>query len=226
MKVNWRVELPQLALIAVMFVLAALIWPSAPDRIPIHWNAAGEVDGYGGKAEGLLLLPATALGLYLLLLFLPRADPGRANYLQFAGVYALIRIAVLVLLAAIYGFVLLWIRGVEVDMARLPFILIGGLFLVLGNAMGKIRPNWFVGVRTPWTLSSKRSWVKTHRLAGWLFVLVGLIFLGAAVVGDGSLMLWLILGSLGVMTLALVVYSYLVWRDDPEKTPPSSTLPE
>ena len=88
MKTGWRLETPQIVLIALMFAAAAVAWPMAPDRIPVHWNAAGAIDRYGGRFEGLLLLPLMALGLYLLMRFLPNLDPGRANYARFGGVYA------------------------------------------------------------------------------------------------------------------------------------------
>ncbi|HEX3722855.1 MAG TPA: DUF1648 domain-containing protein, partial [Nitrolancea sp.] len=100
MRINWRIELPQWIIIAAMFIAAIAIWPTVPSRIPVHWNASGNVDGYGGKVEGLLLLPAIALGIYLLLLFIPRIDPGRANYIQFSGPYLIVRYTVLVLMAA------------------------------------------------------------------------------------------------------------------------------
>ncbi|HVX30697.1 MAG TPA: SdpI family protein [Nitrolancea sp.] len=225
MNIKWRTELPQWLIIAAMFLAAAIIWPTVSGRIPVHWDAHGNVDGYGGKFEGLLLLPLIALGIYALLLFLPRIDPGRANYAQFSGAYLVVRYAVLLLLAGIYAITLLAVKGHEFDTARLVFGAIGILFIVLGNVLGKVRPNWFVGVRTPWTLSSKRSWVRTHRLAGWLFVLAGVIFLGLVFFDAGAALPWIILGVVGVLTIVLVAYSYIEWRNDPEKTPPSGTLP-
>lgn len=225
MKLRPRVELPQWLLIAAMFISSAILWPYAPDRIPMHWNASGDVDRYGGKFEGLFLLPLVTVGLYLLLLFLPRIDPGKVNYQQFWTPYTLIRTATIIFMAGIHVFVLLWTWEVELDVARLMFGLTGLLFLVIGNVMGKLRPNWFAGVRTPWTLSSKRSWVKTHRLAGWLFALAGLIFLVLALIGNMVLSVPLLFGTIGLVAIVPVVYSYFVWRNDPERVPPSGTLP-
>jgi uncharacterized membrane protein len=96
--------------------------------------------------------------------------------------------------------------------------------LVLGNFMGKIRPNWFVGIRTPWTLSSKLSWNKTHRAGGWTFIVVGLVAIAAAFLAGG----WgigIFLGTTMVGVIGLAVYSYLVWRNDPERIPPAGTGP-
>src|SRR5205814_5497884 len=116
MRTTRRSEWPQWALIAGMFVLTALAWPAAPDRVPVHWNLAGEVDRYGGKFEGLLLLPLLALGSYVLLRFLPRLDPRQANYAAFAATYTLIRTAILALMALVQVAVLLWVFGYTFDM--------------------------------------------------------------------------------------------------------------
>ncbi len=213
-----------LALIAGMFLAAGLSWSSAPERIPVHWNVAGEVDRYGGKFEGLLRIPLLALAIYLLMLLLPRVDPGRVNYRQFSHVYSIMRLSIVLVLAATYALVQLWIHGTRLDVSVVVPVLIGALFVVLGNLMGKVRPNWFVGIRTPWTLSSKLSWTKTHRLGGWLFVLVGLALVASGFAGSPAfvaLTFALIVGCV----LFLCAYSYLVWRNDPEKTPPAGTLP-
>jgi uncharacterized membrane protein len=220
---SWS-DIPHLVLLAAMFLAAALTWPSAPERIPVHWDLAGEVDRYGGKLEGLLGVPLVALGIYLLMRFLPRIDPGRANYALFAGAYAVLRFVVLALLAGIYGLVHLVIRGHPVRMGTVMPLFVGALFVVVGGLLGKIRPNWFVGIRTPWTLSSKAAWTRTHRLGGWLFLVTGLATLGAAAVGPRAAFAVLFTG--GLVTAAVsMVYSYLVWRSDPDKIPPAGTLP-
>jgi uncharacterized membrane protein len=224
MKRSWRIELVQLLPIAAMFLVAALCWSHASDRIPVHWNLRGEVDRYGGKFEGLLLLPLVSLALYLLLLVLPLFDPGKANYRTFAGAYNLIRLMIMLFLTAIYAVSVLVSLGYHVDMNTVIGLAIGVLFIVLGNVMGKIRPNWFVGVRTPWTLSSKLSWTKTHRLGGWLFIVMGLLAVAWAILQNA----WM----LGVMItvdiacgISLVVYSYLVYRKDPARMSPADTQP-
>ena len=224
MKTGWRVEAPQLVLIAAMFAAAAFAWPVAPDRIPVHWNAAGAIDRYGGRFEGLLLLPLIALGIYLLMRFLPNLDPGRANYARFGGVYAAIRIGILALMAAIQGVTLFSVLERPVDMSMVAPVLVGSLFLLIGGLMGKIRPNWFVGIRTPWTLSSKTAWVRTHRLGGWLFLAQGLLFILSGALGFAAFH-YLVIGSMVAVIVTLFAYSYVVWRADPEKQSPAGTQP-
>lgn len=143
-----RSEWPHGLLLAANVAIAAYGWATLPEVVPVHRNAAGEVDRTGGKAS-LLLLPLAAMGSYVLMKVLPRIDPGRANYTQFGGAYAAIR------------------------------LLVAGL----GNLMGKVRPNFFVGIRTPWTLTSKRAWLKTHRVGGWVMTGFGIALTLAGLLG-------------------------------------------
>jgi uncharacterized membrane protein len=207
-----------------MFLASAIVWSMAPERIPVHWNINGQVDRYGGKWEGLLLMPVVAAGIYLLMLVLPRIDPGRANYDGFQHAYRVIRLAILAFLALFHAAIIATALGCTLDIARLALLANGVLLLVLGNVMGKIRPNWFCGIRTPWTLSSKLSWTRTHRMGGRLFVLLGLLTFGATFLPPP----WNVAIFLGPTLLAtawLVIYSYLVWRRDPDRVPPSGTTP-
>lgn len=224
MKLTWRTEVPQLALIAGMVLLAGVTWSTAPERIPVHWNIAGEVDRYGGKLEGLLAIPLLSLGLYAMMLLLPRIDPGRANYPSFLSAYTTIRVALITLLALLYGMLHLALRGRPVAVSTVTPLLVGGLFVILGNLMGKIRPNWFVGIRTPWTLSSKLAWTKTHRLGGWVFILLGIGLMATAALPASWTPAVILTGLVG-FTLWMLLYSYLVWRTDPDKVPPTGTLP-
>jgi uncharacterized membrane protein len=164
MRLTWKTEIPQLMVVAAMFVLAAVFWPSAPEQIPVHWDVSGQVDRYGGRFEGLLLLPVLALSSYLLMLFLPSIDPRRFNYARFRNAYLTVRVAILVFIALIYSFMLLWVGGIQLGPSVVVPTGIGVLLIVLGIPMSKIQPNWFVGICTPWTLTSELSWRKTHRL--------------------------------------------------------------
>lgn len=216
MKTNWRIELALLLLIALMFGAALVVWPSAPSDIPVHWNASGQVDRYGGKFEGLLLLPLMALGLYLLMRYLPNIDPGRLNYARFGGAYTAIRAGVLLLMAGIYAMVIAWVLGSPVDMSRAVPLAVGALFVLFGSVLGQVQPNWFVGIRTPWTLSSTESWSRTHRLGGWLFIALGVLFALTGLLKIGSFG-FVVIGAAVAVVAVLVVYSYVIWRNDPSR---------
>ena len=111
--------------------------------------------------------------------------------------------------------------GVPAD--GLVQVALGALLVVIGSVMGKIRPNWFVGVRTPWTLTSKRSWLKTHRLGGWLFMIWGLIQIPVGLLLPGARIFTLVAALAVIATL--LIYSYVVWRNDPDKLPAVGTTP-
>src|SRR5258705_3703554 len=158
------------------------------------------------------------------MLLMPLLDPGRMNYERFSGAYYTMRAAVVALMAVIDGVTIATIRGLPVDVPRMVALSVGIVFFVFGNVLGKVRPNWFVGVRTPWTLSSKRSWTRTHRLAGCVFVCGGVSMLIAglcqtpfAVAGAVTVLLGGILGT--------VVYSYFIWKGDPDRIPPAGRVP-
>jgi uncharacterized membrane protein len=224
MRIRWQTELVDLALIAAMFVLAAATWSSAPEQIPVHWNAYGAVDRYGGKFEGLLLLPLLALAIYGLFLLVPKLDPGRANYEQFAAAYSTLRIAVTLLLVSVYALLQLTIHGYAVNIGMVGPMLVGLLFIVIGNLLGKVRPNWAVGIRTPWTLSSKTSWDKTHRVGGRLFIVAGILMMVTSVLGPP----WNLYFGVAMAPFLVVTsfgYSYWVWRGASDKVPPAGTLP-
>ena len=216
MKTNWRIEIALLALIAMMFAAALIMWPTAPSDIPVHWNAGGEVDRYGGKFEGLLLLPLMALGIYLLMRYLPNIDPGRINYARFGGAYTAIRAGVLLLMAGVYAMVIAWVLEAPVDMSRAVPLAVGALFVLFGSVLGQVQPNWFVGIRTPWTLSSTESWARTHRLGGWLFIALGVLFAVTGLFKLGSFGFVVIGASIAVVAV-LMAYSYLVWKSDADK---------
>ena len=224
MRIRWQNEFFHLALIAAMFVLAAATWSSAPGQIPVHWNAYGAVDRYGGKFEGLLLLPLLALAMYGLFHLVPKLDPGRANYEQFAAAYSTLRIAVTLILAAVYALLQLTIHGYSVNIGMIGPILVGLLLIVVGNLLGKVRPNWAVGIRTPWTLSSKTSWDKTHRVGSRLFIVAGILMMLTGVL-EPPWNLYLGVAIAPFLVVTSFGYSYWVWRSASDKVPPAGTLP-
>ena len=224
MKLSWRQDAFPLAIVAAMFAAAAWSWSRVPDRIPIHWNAAGEIDGYGGRFMGLLLVPLIALGCYALFFVLPMFDPGKQNYASFQAAYHAIRNALVGFFGLLYAGTIAAAHGRQFNMTTLIMPALGVMFIILGNVMSKIRPNHFVGIRTPWTLSSKLSWNKTHRLGGWLFVAEGLLFILVGLAAP-KLLLPVVLGSTLAMLCVLFPYSYHIYSKDPERITPAGVSP-
>ena len=221
MAIRWQRELPHWLVVWAMFALAAFTWDDTPERVPIHWNLAGEADRFGGRAEGLLALPVIALVTYVLLLMAPRLVAARTE--QLGGLYTGVRFGILLMLAALYGLILLVIRGAPIDMTRGATVLVGVLLVAVGSVMGRMRPNAVMGVRTPWTLSSEASWVASQRLGGWLFMVIGALLALGGLTG----VRWLMVAGIVVLSVGLAVlvwYGYRICQSDPDRLPPGQTL--
>lgn len=202
-----------------MLAVSAWAWGQIPDgaQIPIHWGLDGRPNGWAPKWLGLLLTPAMGLVLGGVFLTIPRIDPRREHLVASTRAWVAITGSAMLLLLAVHALVVALALGATIDLGRLLGVGIGIMFAVIGNFLGKTRSNWFMGIRTPWTLSSERSWTLTHRLGGRLFIALGLLAVVLGLLTNAEIVFYVILPGLAVATIGLVVYSYFVWRDDPEK---------
>jgi uncharacterized membrane protein len=202
----------------LMFVLSAWAWMRVPagQRIPVHWGMSGQVDRYGGKSEALLLLPLVALGMVGLLALIPRLEPRRLNLERSVKAYTAVWLGILGFLLVLHVVLVLTALGWPVGVPLVAACSVGALLVLMGNYLGKTRSNFFFGIRTPWTLSSELSWSKTHRLGGKLFVILGLGTIVTGLLGPFVQFIWL-LGGASLVVAVVLVYSYVVWRADPDK---------
>jgi uncharacterized membrane protein len=206
--------------VAVLLVVAAwgasaLLLPDLPAKIPTHWNIKGEIDGYGSKTWAAFLMPAGMLGMLLLFLALPALSPRHFEVDTFRETYLYIMVVIVAMFAYIHGLTLYaaWTH-VEAKAPKFDFgrALLGGMFLffaLLGNVMGKVKRNFYVGVRVPWTLASERVWNDTHRVAAWWMVLGSVVGFLITVCGGP------IVAAIAVMFvtfLAPVVYSFIHYK--------------
>lgn len=162
-----------LAIVGATWAASLAMYVSLPQRVPIHWNIRGEVDGYGSKSVAAFAMPVAMLALWALFRALPWLSPRQFELDAFRGTYEFVIALVMALFAYMHGLILWAAYGGKLDLNR---ALVGGLclfFALIGNVLGKVRRNFFVGVRTPWTLASERVWIDTHRLAARLFVAAG-----------------------------------------------------
>lgn len=205
-------EWPLLLLLFLSFVVAILLYPKMPAQAPIHWDAQGNVNGYGSREFGAFFLPGMNLGMYLLFLVLPRLDPRKENYAKFQGSYRIIRYAVHFLLLFVFLLTSLAALGVAVDISLWICVATTLLFIVLGSTMGKIRHNYFVGFRLPWTLANEEVWDKTHRLGGKLMIIFGVIGLIAVVVTSNEIRFVVLMTSIFLPMLVTGIYSYWYYK--------------
>lgn len=204
-----RHRLLGVAFIVIALIIGAAAYSSLPADIPSHWNAAGEIDDTMPRFWGVLFMPLVMLGMLLMFEAIIWLSPQGFRLDQFKGVVGIIQNVLLGFLLTIYIAQILIGLGKDVQMERVVMIGTGLLFILMGNYLGKIGKNFFIGIRTPWTLASDEVWVKTHRLAGWLFVLVGAVIFIAAPFGAPVPVL---VGGAVVAALVPTLYSLLLYK--------------
>lgn len=185
----------------------------ADKRVPVHFDIAGEPDRFSEAWTALLILPGLCVLLTVLFALLPRIEPRAVNLAGSQRAYDTIWGAAILLLAGCHGLLIASALDLALDIPRLVTAMVGVSFLATGNVAGKIRPNFTLGIRLPWTLASDHVWYRTHRIFGWGAVTTGLALLAAAGLGVPSVMLAITLfASLCVLLLGTTIYSYCVWR--------------
>lgn len=208
-------KLIRLAIIAGLLITLALtiaVYPAVPDKVVSHWNAAGHADGYMSKFGGLGLIPLIMLAFTGLFVVLPRIDPYKKNYEKFGNWYEGFILLFILFMLAVQVQIILWSIGYQISPnLTMPF-LIGSLFIYIGFLLGHAEQNWFVGIRTPWTLSSETVWKKTHELGGKLFKIAGIIsFIGVLA---GEYAMWFILVPILAVAVYTVAYSYFEYQKE------------
>jgi len=204
---------PGLVAIALAAAFGLMNLGKLPPELPTHWNFQGEPDSWTRSGIAVFLAPALGLALAMILSVLPKFDPRRANFPQYEGTWWIIGNVVLVFLALVHVVVIGNGLGWAIPMPMVIGLSVGALFVVLGNYITRVRPNWFLGIRTPWTLSSERAWRETHRVGGTLFVLGGLVLIAVTLITRKPSFWALLLCGVGPGIVS-VIYSYFAWRRD------------
>lgn len=212
MNKGWRDHILPLAAIMISMVVTALALPHLPDPVPIHWGPTGQPDNHAPRLIGAFLLPLTALGVYLLFLVIPSLDPRKKNYEKFADTYHFWRIGFVLFMVFLQGVTLysILVEGGRLN-TDLVFIGVGLLFILIGNYMPRVRSNWFVGIRNPWTLSNQDVWRRTHRFGGQIFVGGGMVMMAVALLPPDWQVV-VLLGAIIMMAMIPNVYSYVLFR--------------
>lgn len=202
----------QLAVVLLMFLAGALLYSSLPERIPVHWNVYNRVDRWETKSLiSVFQMPLATLGMALLFWGLPRLDPLKRSYARFRSAYYVIVDVTVALMAFLYGVILYASFGAPVRVDVLAPLGIALLFAVMGNQMAKVKRNFFVGIRTPWTLASEKVWVRTHRVGARVFVAAGLVSAFAAFLPAPANFV-VFIGILIGAAIAVSAYSYFIYR--------------
>ncbi|HEY2980143.1 MAG TPA: SdpI family protein [Anaerolineales bacterium] len=201
-----------LALVLLAVILSLSVYGGLPLQMASHWNLNDQVDGYLPRFWGAFLMPMLTLGLLGLLMLVPRIDPLKANIAAFRNAYNLFVLLTVVFLAYLHALIVAWNLGwnhFRLSAALLPAV--GLLLICLGVLLRNVKRNYFIGIRTPWTLSSDSVWEQTHALGSKLFIGCGLLSLLGAFLGGATALVFMLIPLLGC-TLFLVFYSYQLYR--------------
>lgn len=205
-------EITILGIILLSFIISIYFYPQMPEKMASHWNIKGEVDGYLPKFWGLFLVPLILTGLALLFVAIPRIDPLKANIEKFRKYYDRFIILFFIFMLSIYFQVILWNIGIEISPKVIVPIGLALLFFYVGILCEHAKRNWFIGIRTPWTLSNEKVWEKTHRIGEKLFKIAGVIALWG--VFFQSYALFFILVPVILVAAYTIIYSYLEYQKE------------
>ena len=202
--------LTQLSVVLLMIIVGIVLYDALPEQIPAHWNTAGEVDSYMDKMHAVLLFPGITLLMVVLFPLLSSIDPRKKNYKSFLRPWHIVQMAIVAFFAYLYFVILYLAFHPQASIEMFVFVGIGVLFIIIGNYLGKMRQNYFVGIKTPWTLNNEKVWNKTQRVGGWAFLIAGLIILI-----NGFVQWQLVASMVFAIVLAVllpIVYSYYAYR--------------
>jgi len=214
---NIRKELPIILLVILPFLYLAFIYVDLPETIPTHWNAKGEIDAYGTKSTLWFVVLVLIIPIYILMSLIPKIDP-KGQIKKMGEKFYNLKFILMLFISAIAMYIIYATQNAELSSPKIVIVLTGILIAVMGNYMPSIKPNYFMGLRTPWTLESQYVWKRTHRLAGklWFFgglaivVLSLLLPMTAAMIGLGCI--------LGVLVIVPLAYSYVWFKEEEKKT--------
>lgn len=205
-----KIEIIILGIILLSFITGIYFYPQMPEKIASHWNVYGNVDGYMSKCFGLFLMPFLSIGLFFLFILIPKIDPLKENIDKFKKYFDKFVILLMVYLFYIYLLTIFWNIGIKFNIVGFMVPALGILFYYSGVLIENSKRNWFIGIKTPWTLSSETVWNETHKIGGKLFKIAGIIsILG---IFFPKYALFFVLVPIILSSIYTIVYSYLQYK--------------
>ena len=204
---NFKKELPYLLISSIPFIYLAYIWHDLPKKIPIHWNINGEIDRYSDKTGLFWIIFLMPVSTYLILLFVPKIDP-KGQIKKMGHKYDQIKFVLLTFMSALSLFIIYSVKTKTLSNPNYIFMLIGILYIILGHYFKSIKSNYFIGIRTPWTLENETVWEKTHKFAGKLWFTGGILIVLFCLILDKITNVYVFLAITLLIILIPVIYSY------------------
>ena len=201
-----------IVIMLLSIVGTVFIFKDLPDQIPTHWNIKGEVNSYSSKNFAYLtaILP---IFLYILMKVIPKIDPQKDSYEKHDKAFRATMFSVIILLIGIHWMTIGYSLGYLLNIIKYIEVGLGILFIIIGRYMPQIRFNYFFGIRTPWTLSSAAVWRKTHMVGGYLYFVMGTVFILSSFF-NSDLSFYISIGSVALISIGLIVYSYILYRNE------------
>lgn len=206
-------ELPIIAIVLLPFIYLAYVWNQLPERVPMHWNLQGEVNRYGDKTELILmpvLLPLLTYGIFLII---PAIDPKNKLGKMGNKLYS-IKLFLTAFMSVLAMFIIYTAKSESLGNPNYIILLIGLLYAILGNYFKTIKPNYFIGIRTPWTLESESVWKATHKIGGVMFFVAGLAIILSSFIFDPQTNLIVFIILTVIITLVPFIYSYFKFKKE------------
>ncbi|MDD3723407.1 MAG: SdpI family protein [Lutibacter sp.] len=208
---NLKKELPLITIVLLPFIYLAYIWNQLPEKIPMHWNNKGEIDRYGDKIELIIIPILLPLLMYLIFLVVPKIDPKNklnkmGNKLQTLKVLLTTFMSILAL------FIIYSAKNQSFTNPNYIVLLLGVLYIILGNYFKTIKTNYFIGIRTPWTLENETVWKETHKLGGKMWFVGGIIVVLSSLILNKQPNFTIFLIITGIITIIPIVYSYIIFK--------------
>lgn len=199
-------------LVFISFILSIYFYQQVPEQMATHWNSQGEVDGYMSKLWGLFFMPLVITGLVIMFLVIPKIDPKKENIAKFRKYYDGFIVILVLFLVAVHLQTVLWNTGIRINPNSVLPLGIGLLFYYMGILTENAERNWFIGIRTPWTLSSERVWKRTNRLGGKLFRIAGIAAAFGAFFPEFAIY-FILVPAIAVAGFS-VIYSYMEYQKE------------
>ncbi len=210
-------ELPLIAIVLLPFIYLAYLWNDLPNKVPMHWNIKGEIDRYGDKSELIIIPILLPLLVYLIFLVVPKIDP--KNKLNTMGSkLQTIKFLLTTFMSILALFIIYTAKNQTFTNPNYIVLLIGLLYLILGNYFKTIKANYFIGMRTPWTLENEMVWKETHRLGGKMWFIGGFIIIISSLMFEKQTNFKIFIVITAIITVIPIIYSYLKFQNLKKQT--------
>lgn len=204
-------ELPLIVIVALPFIYLAYIWKQLPEKVPMHWNIQGEIDRYGDKIELAVIPILLPLLTYIIFLVVPKIDP-KNKLNKMGNKLHSIKLLLTTFMSILALFIIYSAKNQTISNPNYVVLLIGVLYIILGNYFKTIKANYFIGIRTPWTLENETVWKETHKMGGKLWFIGGIIVVITSFTLKMQLNFTIFLIVTGTISVVPILYSYILFK--------------